>query len=1663
MTSISRLAATSGANYVEAGTVIKRKQYPRINELQYGILSPQDIENLAVKVIVDNTVYAKNLPKLGGPNDPALGPSDRRVRCITCRNTWFSCPGHPGVIRLPIALYHVHFLPFVYKWLQCICWNCSSSKGDPKDARLKQPVTMNIERFHQTYETGKTRSKCTKCNLPQPKWSRNGSVIIRTFSPMQLEKIERTCPELYELASQKFTPSHALAMLANVTDETVVSMGMSPTKSHPSWMIMQNLLVLPPNARPAIMAAEGSKRRGQDDMTSQTQDIIKICKTLRKAIAKSQERGTNAALGTAAAAASESSVPLTFQTTMDGGNSDDEDSKTGNGSMYDASYFSEFLIQTGDPCDLTVDEAMALRFANPKAVVMPSKSQSFAIWERFPAACEKLQNSVTILYDNSGKFAPQARQRTGGAKKSLTDRFIGKQGRIRQNLVAKRTDMSARTVIKPDKYLDVDELGVPTAFATILTVQEDVNSRNLYALQTAVQAGHGVMGGASRVLHADGHMTQLQYMTDPEHRAGIRLCVGDVVERHLRDGDRVVFNRQPSLHKLSVMVHRVKLIEGLAIAVSLAAAEPYNADFDGDEMNLHVIQNMLGLAECEELMAVSRNVMNPQNNQPCLSLVQDARVGGMLLTRRTTFLTLEEMQQCIGAIKYPLSGKEDLPMPAKTDVRNGRPLWSGKQLVSMILPGIFIEKRVRGAGPDIGPEDSGERYVLIENGVLKYGTLCKTMLGSSAGGIVHRICTTMGNQAATRFLSDFQRIIYAWLPLRGLSMGLRDCMIPASLQAKIHDTTAELDARIAQLTDTSHSLQAHMTTIEIARVEAYMLTTLTSVLDYASRLVIQNLESLTGDDSLAFFDMVEAGSKGNTSNVAQIAAFLGQQVVDGHRIIPSATSGRTLPMFPKGALSAAARGFVMNSYLTGMQPHEYFYHMQGGREGLVATAVQTAQTGYIYRSDAKIQETNLVQWDGSVRNAQDYIIEFVAGGDCMDPTRVEKVHIDAIKWSDQQCPNERVRLLRDFLRDSVLTPLYKEAGTRFLLPVNLADDLRLVAYSHRMDSVDENDSELVCQFVDALVLQVSTYFPSEEAYMALELSLRTELLPERVHALGLNAHVLQTHVRPLVLQRVTGALIAPGEAVGVVSAQSIGEPSTQFTLDAFHQAGLVQRRMTVGVPRLKELLHASKTIATPSMVVPYRDKTIGYDQADRLARSLQFLCVDNVLHSSYVQYDPAGDNEATPVTQTFKDFDLMAHCAEVYGTEKSLDIHGRASNWIVRLVLNRTALSEHRLFPEDVAKEIAHQITDCAFSIVYSQPNMQQWVIRVRLLEGATTELEARVLHARMRDDVLLGGVNGIRDSRAVQQTRTVIDRSNGGLTTSTEWVVDTEGSSLMKIATRDWADWQNTVTNDVVEVAKTLGIVAARAVLFAELDRVISYDGGYVDARHLKALAATMTHRGYILSVTRHGINRVDFSVLQRASYEEPVDMIIQAAVTAEKDGMNGTCQAIVGGQKIPVGTGTVSLQENVEEGKRPTAAPRSGLTSRETLAIGNLQRVHLKRLREINIAATHVSHERTIFGTSRLADLAWQNNREQPAMAQSEVDHVLPPMVDKWSSVITGKRFGTNAFGVLEKYDKDDSIRRVLAEADEQMQPTPQACFRPSSPSELFDQHPSSKRPRI
>jgi DNA-directed RNA polymerase II subunit RPB1 len=1192
-----------------------------------------------------------------------------------------------------------------------------------------------------------------------------------------------------------------------------------------------------------------------------------------------------------------------------------------------------------------------LRQVLPDVVATVTPVQASAAWTAFPVQCERLQDQVTVMINNGGRFAPLARQRTGVPKRSLVARLVHKQGRLRGNIFARRTDQNARSVIKPDRWLDIDQLGVPQVFMNTLTKPEEVHAGNRARLQAAVERGPGVTGGAARVLRANGRLIQLHLLKPDMPRVVVEP--GDVVERHLLDGDVGIFNRQPTLHKLGMMAHRLVGVPGEAFCVPLAVMGPYNADCDGDEMNLHILQSIHGDTEARMLLSVMANVINPQTNAPCVSLVQDARVGAMLLTSSSTVLSQHVANACATAIRYKQPGKETLPLPACVDPATGHALWTGRQIVSMMIPpGVCLTRRVRGAGPDVGPDDPEDRFVQVKDGVLLHGALCKATLGTGHNSLIHRIHLVAGARAVIQFLSDFQRVVYTWMPMRGFTMGLQDCLASRDTKDMVRAAVRNADQTVEALTRRAADLGPNaLAPAEAATLEAHLLTILTSVLDFGSRCV---LEDDVGCES-GFRAMVTAGSKGNTNNVAQVMACLGQQVIEGGRVAPSGPNSRTLPSFAEGAFSAAARGFITRSYADGVSPAEYYYHMMAGREGLTATAVKTSETGYKYRVMAKAMETNTVRWDGTVRNGQSYILECVAGGDCCAATAVQKVDLGpAVRgtWQDVQIrmglhdaldvgdDPDKVQEATDLrtqyalyaqrrIREGLYTPCLEGSAT-ILLPVHPTDELESVALAISTGRVrlpaEERDSDaLLRTAVDALVAAIIQMLPTAEAGVALALSILWDMTPTALRATGVHtARAFRDTVGAATYTRFLDALVAPGESVGTVAAQSIGEPSTQLTLNVFHHAGLMDRHLTSGVPRLKEILHAAPRIRTPSTIAPIRASAgMTLATASRAALSLQFLCLDTAVHSSYAVLDPV--QTTAPWTSIVKDAPLVHHVFQVFGQEPE-----DASPWVVRITLNRAVLTEGSMTPETVARAIADQLpATTTASIVYSEPNMRRWVLRIRV-RGNPTEHAARVLHSHLRESVLLGGIHGVQAARVIEHKRTTVDPDTGALVQTARLAVDMEGTALRALATRDWVQWEAVVTNDIMEVFAVLGIAAFRAVLFAELDRVISTGGGQVDPRHLAQVVATMTHRGWPMPLTRHGINRVNLSVLQRTSFEEPVEMLLQGAVQGQTDPLRGLCECVYVGAKPPIGTGTVGVVEDYQCDRAPSTA-RATVGSRE------------------------------------------------------------------------------------------------------------------------------------
>jgi len=596
---------------------------------------------------------------------------------------------------------------------------------------------------------------------------------------------------------------------------------------------------------------------------------------------------------------------------------------------------------------------------------------------------QAVSHHVWTMMNNTFPGVPVLRNKQENPVKSIAERLKGKHGRVRWNLMGKRVDFSARSVITGDANIGIDELGVPYSVAANLTFPEAVTPQNRDRLQAMVAAGRNPpLGtpGAQWVKLRDGQVQQTSYATVRERL----LEVGDVVGRQLATGDVVLFNRQPSLHKMSMMGHRVRVLPYSTFRMNVTVTSPYNADFDGDEMNMHVPQSHEARAEMRELMMVPRNLVSGQANKPVVGMVQDNLVGARMMTVRDCFLDRATvMSVCLHLEDW--DGR--LPVPA---ILAPRPLWTGKQIFSLMCPDINLRSVSSwGAGedePDSTPEDT---RVLIERGELLTGVLCKNTLGTSSGGLVHTIWLQLGADPARLFLNHCNFIVTAWLVTRGFSVGVGDCVVESDTMKAIDDAieAAKLDVGELITRYKQKKLEAGPGKTVQETFEEQVSKRLNEARNETGKLVREAVPETNNIKRMA-----SSGSKGKDINLAQIIACVAQQNVDGRRI-KEGFKGRTLPHFPKGDLGPEARGFVQNSYLFGLTPQEFFFHACGGREGLIDTAVKTATSGYIQRKFIKSLEDLIVGYDGTVRNALGEVVQFLYGEDGLDPAQLERTRI----------------------------------------------------------------------------------------------------------------------------------------------------------------------------------------------------------------------------------------------------------------------------------------------------------------------------------------------------------------------------------------------------------------------------------------------------------------------------------------------------------------------------------------------------------------------------------------------------------------------------------------------------------------------------------------------
>lgn len=608
---------------------------------------------------------------------------------------------------------------------------------------------------------------------------------------------------------------------------------------------------------------------------------------------------------------------------------------------------------------------------------------------------ELLQYHVTTYFDNQTSGIPPARHRSGRPLKTLSQRLKGKEGRFRSNLSGKRVNFSARTVISPDPLLSINEVGVPIEAARELTVPVEVQAYNISKIREIVRRGpepkgDGYVAGVNYVIRDDGRRIRV---TDKNAESvADSLQVGYTVERQLIDGDIVLFNRQPSLHRMSMMAHEVRIMPFKTFRFNLAVCPPYNADFDGDEMNLHVLQSEEARAEAKILMRVQEHILSPRFGGPVMGAIHDHISGAFIMTHKNSKFTKEEAVNILSYLGDVKLLKPDI-------VENGVEYWSGKALFDRALPkdlNMTFKASICVKCEKCEKEKCEyDAYVKIQDGKIICGTIDEKAIGAFNGKILDKIARDYGPDRAREFLDQATRLALGAIMTRGFTTGIDDEDIPEEEKKQIADILSKAAKKVETLVEAYR--QGELEQMPGRSLEETLEVEVMKELARARERAGQTAGKYLGLENSAVI-MARSGARGSDLNLSQMAGCVGQQAVRGERL-SRGYSGRTLPHFKKGDLGADARGFVRSSYKSGLTPTEYFFHSMGGREGLVDTAVRTSRSGYMQRRLINALEDLKVKEDRSVRNTANTIIQFRFGEDGIDPMRSvqgESVNVDDI-------------------------------------------------------------------------------------------------------------------------------------------------------------------------------------------------------------------------------------------------------------------------------------------------------------------------------------------------------------------------------------------------------------------------------------------------------------------------------------------------------------------------------------------------------------------------------------------------------------------------------------------------------------------------------------------
>ena len=1169
-----------------------------------------------------------------------------------------------------------------------------------------------------------------------------------------------------------------------------------------------------------------------------------------------------------------------------------------------------------------------------------------------------LQYHVASMVDNKLPGASPAAQRSGRPFKSIKDRLNGKGGRMRGNLMAKRVDFSARSVITADPNISIRELGIPMKIAKNITKPIIVNRVNKAFLTKLVQNGPDVWPGAKILERKNGQSITLRYLD----RKSISLEDGDIVHRHMMDGDAILFNRQPTLHRMSMMCHIAKIMKrGDTFRMNVADTKPYNADFDGDEMNLHMPQDPESESELKNLAAVPYQIISPANNSAIIGIYQDSMLGSFRFTREGIDFSQKDAMNLL--MMFNRINPEQLKKKRNERISNF-------EILSQIIPPLSL--KVKNSEFDGEKEDKNTSNNIVEiiDGKYIRGQMDKGILGSGTKGLIHRSCNDFGNMAAAQFIDDLQNIVTEYMKQSAFSVGISDLITDSATNDKIISIISEKKDEVKNTID-EVMIGVFENTSGKSNQEEFE-TKINNILNKAQGDASKEaFKNLSKDNR--FVVMVNAGSKGSKLNIQQMTACLGQQNVDGKRI-PYGFEHRTLPHYTKYDDSAIARGFVESSYIDGLSPQELFFHAMGGRIGLIDTAVKTSTTGYIQRRLIKGLEDLMVNYDMTIRTNKNKVVQFSYGDDSVDTVKVENQELPIIDMSIQDI-YAHFAIIDDKSKSKSISGIFvKSAFTRQKKQIEILNQkceyyinfiienrnriiknvfnnksdkvVRVpVAFSYIIQNIIGQQGINKNSLVDITMFEAFeeiektyeqllkiSFAPPTELFKVLYfyyLSPKDLLLNKRFNKKALEI-LLQT-----IILSYKRAIVAPGEMVGMIAAQSIGEPTTQMTLNTFHFAGVASKsNVTRGVPRIEEILSLSASIKNPSLTVYLKeDEQSDKDKASTIQYMLEHTKLSEIVTSVSICFDP--DDLNTLITEDkltmaqYRDFENMID--ECIGGNLGEE-ENEKSKWIIRMEMDPEIMLEKNITMDDVNFTLNNTYKD-EISCVYSDYNSDKLVFRIRMnniLKNASGKSGKKIkvnpldqsdqiyilknFQDQLLDGIVLRGVKHI-NKVILRKVKDNLVEKGGAFKKEEIWVLDTIGTNLLGVLGLDYIDSRRTISNDIVEIFNVLGIEAARQCIYNELSEVLEFDGAYVNAHHMGLLSDRMTFSSKLISIFRHGINNDDIGPIAKASFEETPEMFLKAARHAELDTLRGISANVMCGQEGLFGTAVFQVVLDINE----------------------------------------------------------------------------------------------------------------------------------------------------